>query len=279
VNTKPSAQNRRQLAGRRGVRYLLQLFEVAICGLNQGGYVMATWVRIDCLRMISLLILALCLTLADRAEALNVTVEQHAKFIGRVHEVIERSSTWENNSTVFVSRLVFDQYQHEILSQIYFTKAGQKDPDETKTKSKSIFSYDEQGNKIRSVLYQEDGSVGHVLTFFYDNNGNRLEQVSSDANGLVVLRFVYVLDRRANTLEENHYDGGYILARHETKYDNEDRPIETIRFKGKGDIEYKATYRYGNGKLPTEILIFKGDGNLDERIAHRYDHNGMRLEE
>lgn len=82
----------------------------------------------------------------------------------------------------------FDE-QGNVIEEIEFD-------DDTKIKSHTTYEYNEQGMKVRETSFLPDGKVDTVTGFVYDHEGNRISKTVMDRNGEVKSKKIYRYEYR-----------------------------------------------------------------------------------
>lgn len=82
----------------------------------------------------------------------------------------------------------FDE-QGNVLEEIEFEDDG-------KIKSHATYEYNEQGLKVRETVFLPDGKVETVTNYVYDHEGNRLSKTVLDKNGVVKSKKIYKYEYR-----------------------------------------------------------------------------------
>jgi len=164
---------------------------------------------------------------------------------------------------------------------------------------KTSCKYDNNGNNIEVINYNDDGSISEKTTYKYDIKNNLIEFVSSSYS-----KSTYSYDSIGNITEEKSYATmGYSLNEVKSyKYNTMGNLIQKVFYNSSGEISGKETYTYDNKENLINLTwnctynLLKGEltnkynlnGNLIETIGKgnwgyidmekdfNYDKNGMR---
>ena len=141
------------------------------------------------------------------------------------------------------------------------------DPDGIRT----VKQYDEEGRKLSSVSYYENGNKSSEQE--YDENGNPKFRISYHENGNKSSEQEY--DENGNTKSEIvYYENGN--KEREYGYDENGNVISSILYKEDGNIDYGLKYEYDeNGNRKSDIYCDE-DGNIFGKLEYEYDENGNR---
>ncbi|MDH4188332.1 MAG: hypothetical protein OEV08_15185 [Nitrospira sp.] len=209
-----------------------------------------------------LLVLWVCL--------MGATTEQEkAGLIGRVHVVVQESSTWQEGAIVDSLILQYDIDGNQIESEHSSYKIGEG---RLLIKERSVTSYDPKKQRKENISYKDDGSISGKSVSIFDANGNRTEFVAYGGDGAVIFRFVAKYDDKGNNFESISYKSEkLVVSKTLRSFDEKGNAVETLVFKGDGSLDYKVLTKYdSNGRAVREDLHGMG-GELGERRTYRYD--------
>lgn len=126
------------------------------------------------------------------------------------------------------------------------------EPSKGKMTDKSIYEYNELGNKTEWYNYvsNEYNTFEFKEFYEYDDKNNKIKWSNKgdlSANG------VNKFDNRGNLIESNSYNNGKLSVRNIYKYDNADNKTESSIYTEDGSLNTKYTYIYdASGKLIEE---------------------------
>lgn len=120
----------------------------------------------------------------------GTTQAQTKPFPGKIKSVTEvvietKSGKETERKKSFQS---FDE-RGNVLEEIEFEDDG-------KIKSHATYEYNEQGLKVRETVLLPDGKVETVTNYIYDHDGNRLSKTVLDKNGVVKSKKIYKYEYR-----------------------------------------------------------------------------------
>lgn len=107
--------------------------------------------------------------------------------------------------------------------------------DET-LKSKSIFKYDDSGNKAEEARYNANGDLKEKLIYKYDDNGKKAEEEKYNGDGALINKSVFKYDESGRNIGVTLHDAT-----------NKTNPEQIIKYDDKGN---------------KEIAIYDANGNL-----------------
>lgn len=128
----------------------------------------------------------------------------------RVKSIHYNSAAQPSDITVYgfidgkrVSKSGFIVYESTILGMGVPRASGPKKPDPRYNIS-FVYKYDDKGNLIEVLLYNNDDSLRsrHV----YEYNGNKIERRFYTEKGTLNFRYVTVLDDKGNEIESTYFD-------------------------------------------------------------------------
>ena len=139
-------------------------------------------------------------------------------------------------------------------------------------KRNSLDTYNEQGNLLRTELYDYKGNLSEVIVFGYIDGG-RVSAFRSISHGYDPPPGVAIgpppggKDKKSDSRYQYRYD---------FKYDDKKRLIEKTYFQNNGDVWLRYVYKYtGNQR---EKLVYAADGSLNQRYLQILDEKGNEVE-
>ena len=145
--------------------------------------------------------------------------------------------------------------------------------DDGSVKKKTVYEYDEYGNKTLEIVTAEDGTESKIeKQYRYDANGKIMSLVSKGVDENYRHEFKY--DERGNEIIVEYYDQfGCLTSKIESGFDENDRLILRVKYDGDGNITYKDEREYDkNGRMRSGMLF------VDKSTRYeRYDENGNEI--
>lgn len=111
--------------------------------------------------------------------------------------------------------------------------------------SYSIYEYDEDGNRVKSTYYLEDGTIVDYWVYEYDDNGNLAKEAYYLEDGTIVDYWVYEYDENGNRIKRTYYNtDGTIDYYSVYEYDENGNRVKGTGYNADGSIigidEYDA---------------------------------------
>ncbi len=136
--------------------------------------------------------------------------------------------------------------------------------------------YDEDGNKIMAVSYDENGNVTGKTEYQYDEDGNNIMAVSYDENGNVTGKTEYQYDKKGNMIRLVNYKDGRVIIDNKYEYDKNGNMTYWGDYDLDGNVNEERKYeyeydKYGNIKIQK---VYYGDTKY--RYEYEYDKNGIK---
>lgn len=79
---------------------------------------------------------------------------------------------------------------------------------------KTVYEYDDNGNKIKIASYNSDGSLKdrYAMSYKYDDKENQIEQAFYKSNGSLERKYVFNYDGKRNVIDNAAYasDGSFV---------------------------------------------------------------------
>lgn len=180
-------------------------------------------------------------------------------------------------------------------------------------------TFNEKGNEVSRLFYNEDGSLAWTQTHTYNAAGRRAESVLTDTESHLLLKEVYTYDAGSRLVEKLvHNPPAPAPLKEKYSYDERGRVSEIAEsFQGRGGAKrkykydeqgrvavvsyyllgkpfsspqliypfslcfgaHKVAYRYGAGALPAEIQCIQPDGRVMRTRTFVYNDKGDVVEE
>lgn len=131
--------------------------------------------------------------------------------------------------------------------------------------------YNAQGNLLKSISYNIDGTVQFSLEKIYDNNGNNIKTTTS---GDAAFGYEYVYDDKGNLLQEFNYnlDGTNSLYKQYTYDSKGNRLSEEYWFSGVCTSKTINTYN-SQGNI-IEMCTYDTNNHITKKVKCTYDEEG-----
>lgn len=163
---------------------------------------------------------------------------------------------------------------------------------------KTIYSFNDKGNKIEENIYRADGSLdasgSGKYNYKYDDKGNMIEEnyyrsyYDKSSNGWISSpnyeKNIYKYDNKGNMIEENLYDEpkGSLFAKYICKYDDKGNNIEDDYYMYINGDSLKSIFhifKYDDKENIIEHNEYQADGSLYYKFIYNYDNIGNKIEE
>lgn len=177
----------------------------------------------------------------------------------------------EGNSSFWSERYVYQygENDNEIEYKYYY-------PEKTLLRVLTN-EYDQKGNLAKTKVYE----VGGDTTFYdykYDEKGNEIEEVSYE-NDTLSYRISNEFNSHGHKIKSTWYDDMGLIGT-ETfahKYSDNGEIIEKKSFNFNGELNDRRVYSYENGMLLNE-LRYNGNSILIYKQIEKYDSKGHNIE-
>ena len=138
---------------------------------------------------------------------------------------------------------------------------------------------DDYGYVVERTLLKGDGTVDIHYAMTYDKKGNLHERVDYDSNGLVVGRVCTQYNDDNKPVESQRYNGGGELKRREVyTYDAAGRLSEYLACDALDVVESRQEYTYGDNGRDEDVVVYDANGAFESHVARRYDSNDNLIE-
>ena len=140
---------------------------------------------------------------------------------------------------------------------------------------KFTFKFDEKGNKIEVCFYNSNDELKSTDTYKYDDNGYLIEQNNFINNQL--MKFLYKYDDKGNRIELKGYNSdGSLDYKSTSKYDDKGNKIEVCSYNGYVKLTGKNTYKYDDKDFLIEQVT---ENNFKTKHIYKYDDKGNMIED
>jgi hypothetical protein len=170
---------------------------------------------------------------------------------------------------------------------------------EHKEHTKTLFKYDEKGNQVEAMTYNDQNKMTDRETITYDANGNDLVHTAYDKDGMIIRVETFTYDAKGNQVAlamkfsgktpsrsmTVEYDDNGIEVRGtdyysdtgkpmkwEQKNDAYGRTLERKYYKADGSIRNRSTMKYDQWNNETEMASYNTDGTLNENGSYFFEY-------
>lgn len=211
---------------------------------------------------------------------LGVALACTTSLSGEASLLIETSK--EKNELIGPVRKVITKYRD-------FTTTDSYDPsgnlielafdykDSSMSRSKAIFTYDDQGLAKEELNYGDDGGLVYrkLFNFGFHEDGKPAAMVAATDDGSYAHSEFWIYDNRGNLAEKIYFTGGFT---DKSIFDVQGKVIYAIRYRG-DTILFESVKHYNfKGEL-AESLYYKADGSLSRKDQYKYDEASRQIEE
>ena len=170
---------------------------------------------------------------------------------------------------------VKDEDYYENWGEYEYDKHGNriKDTEGHEDGISYVREYDRDGNEIKWIRYDSDGSIGNWDEHEYDKNGNQTKGIYYDSDGSISHRYEYEYDSQGNIIKEISCDiDGNTGSWSEYEYDSHGNQIKMIRYDSDGRINYGYEYEYDSRGNEIKKVRYDIDGNISGWRESEYDN-------
>ena len=142
-----------------------------------------------------------------------------------------------------------------------------------------FYKYDNEGNKIEEVIYDENDSLIKKYIYDYDSQGNLKKEFEYDSQGLKSKK-TYEYDSQGNLIKKKFYlPNGKLDRKYIYKYDSQGKVIAEYRFTTKVRLALKLTnkytYKYNSQGDLIEETLYKNDGSIEHKRSYEYEYDNQ----
>lgn len=135
--------------------------------------------------------------------------------------------------------------------------------------------FDDKGNNIKTVMINDSGEET-VVTREFDKNGNEIKTVEEEDGVPVVREYKYNKNGKITLYKYTKND---ILREKRTfEYDEEGRPISFTSYTRTGEIDYVYEYEYNENGDKTAERTVAPDGSIASETLYIYDSEYKQVE-
>lgn len=207
--------------------------------------------------------LACTTALSSEASVLIETSKEEHELTGPVRQVITKFRDFTTTDSYDLSG--------NLIEAVFDFK------DSSRSRSKTIFTYDNQGLAKEELNYGDDGGLVNrkFFNFSFYEDGRPAAMVAS-TDGVYDYSEFWIYDNRGNLAERIYFTGGDFTDK--SIFDVQGKVIYAIRYRGDA-ILFESVKRYNfKGEL-VESLYYKADGSLSRKDQYKYDEASRQIEE
>jgi hypothetical protein len=208
--------------------------------------------------------LACTISLSSEASTLIESFKEKNELIGPVHTAITKHRYFTTTDSYDPSG--------NLIERVF------DDKDSSASRSKYIFTYDDQGLPKEVLHYGDDGGLvsRKLLSFSFHEDGKPAAMVAATDDGSYNHSEFWIYDNRGNLAERIFFTGGDFVDK--SIFDVQGKVIYAIRYRG-NVILFESVKHYNfKGEL-VESLYYKADGSLSRKDQYKYDEAGRQIEE
>lgn len=192
--------------------------------------------------------------------------------------------------TPILSQTKTDRDRAELVGPVkkveaYLVDFDMKEGSSVEKKRRPWYSttYNNEGNLLEKVSYDQTGAISEKLIHTYDAQGRNTgyEEYSAimDKSLSIPRRHLYKLDDEGRKVEYIVFESdGSVGTRFVYKYDASGNLIEDSWFAHTGLLGGKSVYTFNEKGKPTTQAAYSGDGTLNWKNISKYDDQGNRTE-
>ena len=128
------------------------------------------------------------------------------------------------------------------------------------TKKLDAVTYEETGNEVERIIYDDYGFLVGKEVRTFDAQGNLAESILSDEQGVVIERRVYSFDNNKLAQIISYDAEGKIGLKQVSSYDEDKRLKEETYFNSKIAVG-KTVYKYNENGTVSEVAFYLADGS------------------
>jgi len=144
---------------------------------------------------------------------------------------------------------------------------------------KDSYSFDINGNKVRTIFFNSDGNLRRKLTYQYAKNGNLIKSSSFNKDGSLNYNLIYKYDENRNITSSSYYKpNGNLSYEYTHKYDANGNKKESFTYNSDRILWKQNTYKYDELGNEIECNWYKKDNTLDSKNIYKYNERGDIIE-
>jgi hypothetical protein len=132
----------------------------------------------------------------------------------------------------------------------------------------SLATYDEKGNMVEEVRYNQDGSVEEKEVFIHDGF-QRQKATAYKGDGTVISNTVYSYDAEGKLITWSSYkEDGALLLKGTHMYRPDGKPLEGTIYNANGSVMSKTIFKYDSNGKPVEDAVYNSAGVMFQKNVH-----------
>ncbi len=209
-------------------------------------------------------VLACATSLSSEASTLIENAKERNGLMGPVRKVIAKDRYYTITDSYDPSGNLIEE-----VSDFKF--------DNSESRSKYIFTYDDQGLSKEVLHYGDAGGLvsRKLLSFGFHQDGKPAAMVATTNNGSYAHSEFWIYDNRGNLAEKIYFTGGFT---DKSIFDAQGKVIYAIRYRGDAILFESVKHYNFKGEL-AESLYYKADGSLSRKDQYKYDEASRQIEE
>jgi len=178
----------------------------------------------------------------------------------------------------------------EVIESEYEVRTDAKSAEKGKLKSRTVYRYNDAGNRIDFISYSEDSSVlsrsvynyndttgalddvkryrgdgglNVTTTYKFDAAGNESEEANTDPSGTLFMTGKSMYDLNGNRIRYDRFNQyGHLFLRSNIRYDKKGNEIQEKQYDSHESLQYLTTWEYSN---------YDKQGNWQYRVMLKND--------
>lgn len=209
-------------------------------------------------------VLACATSLSSEASTLIENAKERNGLMGPVRKVIAKDRYYTITDSYDPSGNLIEE-----VSDFKF--------DNSESRSKYIFTYDDQGLSKEVLHYGDAGGLvsRKLLSFGFHQDGKPAAMVATTNNGSYAHSEFWIYDNRGNLAEKIYFTDGFT---DKSIFDAQGKVIYAIRYRGDAILFESVKHYNFKGEL-VESLYYKADGSLSRKDQYKYDEASRQIEE
>ena len=162
---------------------------------------------------------------------------------------------------------------------IEYKYVAQSRPDHKQLTSKTIGTFNKDGNLNYMLFYNEYGSLDHKWIYRYNDKGRKMKMDIYNAYDTLKGIVIYKYDSRGQNIGSGDYTVDSILKKIEIcKYDEYGNEIEEISLNPDGSLDYRYTKKYDDNGNIIEQQSYHADNKPGSKVTFYYDEKENLVE-
>ena len=130
------------------------------------------------------------------------------------------------------------------------------------------WAYDEKGNQIAHVRYDEDGKIVERTESEYDASGNEIRREEYDEDGNCTYKIIHNYDEHGNLILLAEYKDGSLKNKIEREFDENNKERKAVFYDGDGNITRMTEYEYPENDRQLKWINYNAAGVVDSAIEY-----------